>query len=616
MKFAKISILFALLNIVACSWFETKPHTLANLVEEARILCQEMDAQTCYTQAQKTLNKNSKITDIIALTMFVETCNKGEINSTKACEKAALMYMQGQGTQTAPDQAVTYFTKACLLNKQTGCFESASAYKKGEWVKADIKKARLYFDLACNFLPTENAKKGKACTQKGLILLDKAKQDEQDIHAVYHAFSLFTKACKYNDAEGCFQAGQAYRTGKGVAGSTEYAKQYYQLGCNGKFSESCLWAGHINSKSNPSVATQYYYTGCSLNNKNACFELAQRYRLGKAISKDVNLAELTYQQICSKAQPIACYWQARLLQQRIQSSSNPKKEQIDDMLTAYQKGCSEKVSLACYQLALLTQQAQLVEPAPHLVAYYLNQSCDDTIWLGCFDLARLYQTGQGVDPNLELSGKLYKTVCDSHNKRPISQELQTQAHELAHTQQWQARACWHLAEMLWQYPNEKPSKPIPNSLAKDNTSALIYFDKACKKNWPQACLQYAIAADQGIDLDKNHKLANQFYQSGCALSQLYVLDSPSNIKDTDSLIKSIARSCYNLGVNYRDGIGSIANIKKADELFKKSCQLKQAWGCYNYALALNGRDESIGYLQKACSLNLKNACQLLKENAQ
>lgn len=619
-----ITLMALLLSLSACSWFQKKESTLQSLIEEARVLCQKMDAQTCYSEAQKTLAENTELTDTLALTMFIETCNKADKKiSPMACKQAGNMYSKGEGIKNSDAQAVSYFSKACNLDKQTACFQAANAYKQAKGVKADIKKASMYFAYACHFLVPLNANKGKACTQKGLILLKQAQEDEKNIQAIYQGFSFFQKACKNNDAQGCFELGEAYRTGKGVAGSDEYAKQYYRLGCNGEFAESCLWAGNMNAAVNPVDATQYYYTGCSLNNTQACFELAQRYRLGKAISQNLGLAIITYEQICSAKLPAACYWQARLQQQQIQASpKKPEKEQVTKVINAYEQACKQGIELACYHLAMLTQKAKLVKANPSKVAQYLSKICNEKAWIGCFDLAALYEFGEGVVQTPQHSAELYQQVCDVTAETAISQYLQTQARAIAKAQKWQTKACWRLAQMQWQYPEqqekkeETPFKPV----AKDNKVALVYFAKACQLSWLPACLKYAIAADKGIGMKPNTKIANDFYALGCALDKLDKLETAEleskptlqNKEAQQQQIQSMANSCYNLAVNYRDAIGTNKDTAKANALFKQSCQLNQPWACYNYALVLNKSEASFDYLTQACKLGLVQACTLLE----
>lgn len=626
MMAVRIALITMLSLLSACSWFTTKEESLESLISGAKTLCQKMEAQHCYNEAQKTLAENTELTDTLALTMFMETCHKANKKiSPIACKQVGIMYLNGIGIKDNVSQSVNYFSQACQLDKKTACFQAANAYKDAQGVKANIKKASTYFAFACDFLPPLNTNKGKACTQKGLILLQQAEENEQNIKAIYQAFSFFKKACKYKDAQGCFEVGQAYRTGKGVAVSYDYAKQYYRLGCDREFAKSCLWAGNMNVASTPAEATQYYYTGCSLNNAQSCFELAQRYRLGNAISQNSELAIITYKQVCSAKYPIACYWQAILQQQQIEASlKKPSKAHVTSLVHAYEQACEHNIELSCYQLAMLIQQAQLVKANPPKVAQYLSQICNQTAWLGCLDLAALYSLGEGVVQSPERSIELYKQVCHASADTPISQALKTQTYALAHTREFQPKACWRLAKMQWQYPEQqnKKQKNSEKSAPKDNKVALVYFAKACHLNWLPACLQYAIAADKGIGMKPNAKIATEFYVLGCALDRLdqlenATLENKKNLtvkKNQTSQIQSMANACYNLAVNYRDAIGVNKDVAKANALFKQSCNLNQPWACYNYALSIKQSEAYVDYLNQACNLGLERACTLLRVN--
>lgn len=75
--------------------------------------------------------------------------------------------------------------------------------------------------------------------------------------------------------------------------------------------------------------------------------------------------------------------------------------------------------------------------------------------------------------------------------------------------------------------------------------------------------------------------------------------------------QSIANACYNLAVDFRDGIGVDKSEPKAIQLFKQSCLLKQGWGCYNYALSLSESELSTLYFEKSCELGYQEACSLI-----
>lgn len=646
-----VLLIFLLLSLNSCSWFQSKEKKIekdiAHVIEDIEKVCKKLDAEQCYAEVKKILAKNKALTDTLALSVFIKFCNKASKNgSAQACQMAGKIYQKGEVVAKDDAKAINFFTKACNLDHKTGCFDAATAYKEGTLVKGDIEKADQYFTYACSNLTSGDTSKGKACTQKGLILLTTAKKDEKNIEAVYQAFDFFQKGCKNNSAQGCFQTGEAYRTGRGVAGSEDFAKQYYQMGCDGKFAESCLWSGNMNTVSNPKEATQYYFTGCSLRNAESCFELAERYRLGKAISQNLDLAQITYQQVCSDTMQTACYWQARLMQQQIEASTEkPEQDKIDSLLAAYQMACTNKLALACYQLALITQKAQWVDKDPPQVAQYLSHTCNESAWLGCFDLALLYETGNGVVQTPKQAAQMYKKTCQASAETPITRQLQPEAKKLAKNKQWQLHACWQLAQMYWQYPEKKSAKEEDKTassdsnegdiaiketaiepVAKDNKTALIYFDKACQFGWLTACLDYAFAADKGIGIEQDAEKAFNYYATGCALDKLQALETASlqtkqtgdakvlNALQIKAQIKAMANACYNLAVNYRDGIGTDKNTAKANALFKQSCELKQSWACYNYALALGDSNESYKYLQQACDLGLATACARIGGN--
>ncbi len=78
------------------------------------------------------------------------------------------------------------------------------------------------------------------------------------------------------------------------------------------------------------------------------------------------------------------------------------------------------------------------------------------------------------------------------------------------------------------------------------------------------------------------------------------------------------RGCHNLGVDYRDAIGTKPDIKKASKYFQIACDGGIAEGCYNIGVEyLNGVtvkqdiDKAKTYFKKACDNNYGMACYVL-----
>jgi TPR repeat protein len=600
-------------------------------------LCKLLSAEKCYDKADKMLKKNTELSAVFALTIFVESCDKGsKKGSPAACEQAGFIYQRDKSSADNPVKAIDYFVKACTIDQRTGCFQAAQAYKGGDVdtavVKQDTDKAIQFFTRACNNLDSDEANKAKACTQVGLLLVEKSlvEEGQQGSEVTYQGFEFFSLACTQNDGEGCFQLGQSYRLGRGVAASEDQAKQYYNLGCDGKIAQSCLWAGHLSAATDPQIATQYYFVGCSYGNPDACFSLAERYREGIGVTRDLSSAEKTYQQICSDTIPLACYWYAWLLQQKVGSSANQETiDRVDTIVSAYQNACGANIGLACYQLALITQTAILVDADPPQLAQYLTRSCELSTPLGCYELAILYQTGNGVPIDHQQASDLYKSVCEANTGALGAKYLKRETMAIVAKDQWQRVACWQLGQSLLDYPQNttqnvyqdtaNASTTAVETLEKDSQQAVIYLRRSCQLDWPPACLIYALAADNGIGITQNTAIAYTYYAKTCDLNQTDSLQSlsmsvgktlPHNDLD-DLVISSIAEACYNLGVSYRDAIGVEKNLLKAKALFSQSCELEQPRACYNYALAIGDGDESQQYIRRACQLGLYTACALL-----
>ncbi len=98
---------------------------------------------------------------------------------------------------------------------------------------------------------------------------------------------------------------------------------------------------------------------------------------------------------------------------------------------------------------------------------------------------------------------------------------------------------------------------------------------------------------------KDYNKANELYKKACDLGN--------------------GAGCFNLGVNYSNGNGVSKDLNKANEYYKKACDLGERNGCYhlgyNYKKGKGvskDMNNGIEYLRKACLLNMIYACTLLE----
>lgn len=666
--------LLLLLLSGGCAWVEQyNPFNTeldaTTLIEYAQTnVCEDLSVDECYAAGQQALAVDQDLTRSIALVYFTHACIPSkEPGNAAACEQVAIMYRDGKGTKPEPVQAADFFAKACAIDKKSGCYAAAVAFQTGEGgVAKDQHKANELFLNSCNNAALTDRNKGTACTQSGLLTAADGGDTADNRQSLRDAFSLYKKACDNNSAEGCYHAGKAYYSASGVAGSETSAQQYYVQGCNGNYAPACLAAAALKSKSSPASASVYYKEGCSDGDQRSCFELAERYRTGLGVPKNLRLARVTYLDLCSPQYPLACYHGADLLMQSLKATMAPKPTDTQAVLDNFDAACTQAVGLACYQLAGLNRNGQWTKANPPKAAQLLADHCSETEWLGCYDLAIIYAQGDGLEKNQAKAAELFQQVCDATLDDSITPTLTHGALTIAKQQQWQRNGCEQFAQLLWEYPVNEATALDPNDgnntkkkqvLEKNNASAVLYFKKACALGALPACYQYAVALDNGIGIEQDIKQAFNYYEQSCVLNQLSTSVIPNTItsqtnthiylqgegqssnvktrtdftanvisdielspvignldKTEQRLVKTVASACYDLAINYRDGIATRANAPKANQLFKQSCRLGQPQACYNYGLSLNN-DDAQRYFSQACNAGLQMACALSAENS-
>lgn len=252
----------------------------------------------------------------------------------------------------------------------------------------------------------------------------------------------------------------------------------------------------------------------------------------------------------------------------------------------------------------------------------------------CYDLGKFYKTGApGVDPNLEFSKKYFERGCDNGD----------------------GRSCVVLS--LAESDNPTVSEDYRHK-AKTN------FLLGCtEKNDPNECYLFAsfIISSENID---EYPRAIHALERGCELGDdtccvyggSYLADNDYKYSDIPRGLKLLQNAC-----DRKDGHGcfalaeAISNISpneesKISDLYKKSCDLGYAEGCFSHAAALidskkyskaletifplcekegnakactgsgviysylNKPEDARRLYQKACVMGDENACQLLKES--
>jgi len=121
------------------------------------------------------------------------------------------------------DKALPHCDKSCNRHDGEGCFNLGYLYANGLGVEQDYRKAKIYFERACNNL---NVTSG--CFNLGYLYANGlgVRQNYQQ------AITYYEIACNRNSGSGCYNLGVLYYKGEGVRQSDQTAKEYFGKSCD------------------------------------------------------------------------------------------------------------------------------------------------------------------------------------------------------------------------------------------------------------------------------------------------------------------------------------------------------------------------------------------------
>ncbi|MDR1554625.1 MAG: sel1 repeat family protein, partial [Campylobacteraceae bacterium] len=128
-------------------------------------------------------------------------------------------------------QAVVYLQKACNMKYENSCEALGDIYSNGDGVTKDYKKALNYYEQACYSASSYSSNCDKTAEfYKNGIGTEKNEAKAQ---------SILERACTdtYGSKNECYNFGMSYLN----SGDVEKAKNFFELGCEGRHStSSCI----------------------------------------------------------------------------------------------------------------------------------------------------------------------------------------------------------------------------------------------------------------------------------------------------------------------------------------------------------------------------------------
>ena len=142
-----------------------------------------------------------------------------------------------------------------------------------------------------------------------------------------------------------------------------------------------------------------------------------------------------------------------------------------------------------------------------------------------------------------------------------------------------------------------------NGVEKDLSQALLWYRKSSEQGQPYAPYAVAQMYDKGEYVSQSEETAQRYYK--VALSGFLELESKDQADDN---------LFYKIGVMYKNGLGTEADISKAIDYFKRSAEMNNKNGLYEYGKTLiQGKyieadlNKGLECIEKAMKLKNSNA---------
>jgi TPR repeat protein len=445
------------------------------------------------------------------------------------------------------------------------------------------------------------------------------------------AFALAYRSCSRGDSGSCQVLTVMFYRGIWANKDEKTVKRLLELLCDGGAAESCGSLGVLltqGDKPDYGKAIEAFEKGCVAPSPSgeACNDLAWELRRGQHTKKDTTRALKLFRSACDQMKsPIAC----ANLGLMVEDGEGIERD-YRSMVALLDKGCEGKHAPACRYLGLVywwgrweddTQTGRARTLVPECEDDPKSKSCDELQHLGaidkvirpdtrkavdcwrrgcdlsdpesCWRMASAYRRGIGVTKDVKKSLEIDERNCSAGDfsscNRLIaiySEENKARAFALAYHQceLENGDACTLLGKMnidgTW--------------LSKSGDAAAEAFEKGCNLKPPNAdscnllgVILYTQTDPKLRDLPRARSLFAAACQgkdvAGC--NNLGWLDV--ELKRVADGIKELgqacdgdyAMACHNLGLLYSDGKAVPANAPRAQQFYRKACQLKDAEAC-------------------------------------
>jgi hypothetical protein len=425
----------------------------------------------------------------------------------------------GQLNPTDAKKGYSYFQTACTKKLYAaGCTAMGEMHMYGVGVKKSYKTALARTNEGCK------AKDPYGCYLAG-TMYEKGWGTPVNLAK---AISLYRKACRQDVPHACVQLAVLQEEGTGLPRDPEAAAKTFGAMCEGSgFTTACSHLGRMYEQGRAvprqlAVAEQLYKKSCDLGDLVGCFGLAKMYEKGRSEGGGPAQAAEIYERACNVGNANAC---TRLGKLYLRGKGVGKDPSLG--VGFISKACDGGESNACDVLGQLYESGNGVEQNLTRASQLYNGACEAGEGVGCYHLAKLHQVGKGVDADTAKAGVLFQQACDTGH----------------------GKSCSRLAE------NYILGEGVPKNMAK----AAELLEKGCTGGDASSCAKLAGMLDKGKGVQKDPVRAFSFYVDACAYEH--------------------GHACYMIAKKYESGEGAEKNVQLAVQAYKDSCNYGHERAC-------------------------------------
>jgi TPR repeat protein/tRNA A-37 threonylcarbamoyl transferase component Bud32 len=338
---------------------------------------------------------------------------------------------------------------------------------------------------------------------------------------------LLRQRCDQGDSADCYELARSFRDGKEVFQSDELARAMFRRACQlsrGPYGceEIAFSALEAEAEGGKLEALGYLELACEAGKSKACSRLAEHFRTGTLVAKNVDRAAVLDRRGCDGDIAASCVSLGYSL-----STGRGVDVDVQAAVLRYRKACDLENALGCYNLAICKGDGRGTNKDLEEALRLHGKACELGMGDGCARRAEMVRDGDGTRPDQEKAIALFKKGCEHDS----------------------AGACFQLGHIFQK----------GQGVAISMSDAADYFDSGCRLGSLGACNNLAVMREGGqggpVALDE----AARLYRRAC--------DGNSQV------------GCRNLARITAAGSGVEKDPARARSLDEKACRLGNEVSC-------------------------------------